>query len=354
MPNLAPKLFRTRVAGKRRFAASLRHYLLRQLGTLTFVSCVLCLRAPADEPKPIIAMQSLTFPTIGASRHGTQVAIGGRQKDGGAGVCIYDSSTWKLKHEIFPKGPSVKSVAFSADGKRLFGAIGKEIVVWQLPGGDEVGRLSRHTADVFSLALSGDGALLISAGEDGRIMRWNVQDFAHVDDFEPHAGWIRALDCHAESGSLAAAGDKGLFRVWERGDPKSGLDVISAGTESLFGIRYSPEGKWAAAVSDNGKIAIANLADVNKARLYQIGHLVAGIAWLNDGRTLGAGVNRTVALLDRDTGKVTKRLHSMTSTIYSIECDKANQYLIVGTFSGEIKVWNCDELLKWTEDDSIK
>jgi WD40 repeat protein len=248
MPSLATVIPRAAILALRSCAVP-RLRRSSQWSARIFLIAILCSPASAMDPEPLFEIESFTFPAISVTRDGSQVAVGGRKKGGGAGIRIYDSTTWKLVHELSPTGASVKAIAFSADGGRIFGAIGNDIVVWHLPSGEEHGRLSRHAQDVFSLAVSGDGTYLFSGGEDGRIMRWNVRTLAHVGEFKPHIGWIRGLVCHPATGSLAAAGDNGLFRVWKRGDPASAINVKHDGDESLFGVSLSLDSKRFAALT---------------------------------------------------------------------------------------------------------
>ena len=68
----------------------------------------------------------------------------------------------------------VTSVVFSPDGKRLAGALGREVKVWDAETGQEILTLKGHTGAVISVAFSPDGKRLASARQDKTVKVWDA------------------------------------------------------------------------------------------------------------------------------------------------------------------------------------
>lgn len=66
----------------------------------------------------------------------------------------------------------VHSVAFSPDGKLLVAGSWERIIVWEMPGGEELRNFTEHSST--GVAFSPNGNLLVSGLEDGTVRLWGT------------------------------------------------------------------------------------------------------------------------------------------------------------------------------------
>ncbi|MBI4625270.1 MAG: PD40 domain-containing protein [Verrucomicrobia bacterium] len=73
------------------------------------------------------------------------------------------------------QGGRIQTLAFSPDGKRLFGAGERGIIsVWDITSGDEILTMDGEQANIWSVQVSPDGRTLASSGVNGVIRLWET------------------------------------------------------------------------------------------------------------------------------------------------------------------------------------
>jgi hypothetical protein len=113
-------------------------------------------------------------------------------------IRIWDAGSGKEK-SLVPVGEGVRELAISGDGAYLAGATENGVVVWYAADGKLLDVLAGHAGRVNGVAFSADGRRIVAGGLDGTIKIWNA----------PGAGSPEALF------ALAVKHDKGDDRIKE-------------------------------------------------------------------------------------------------------------------------------------------
>jgi WD40 repeat protein len=127
-----------------------------------------------------------------------------------------------------------------------------------LPRRSPVSTLIGHTERVRSAAFSPDGSVLVSASEDGTLVRWNpttgepLQTLLHG-----HTDSNTPLILSPHGTILASGAEDGTVKLWdtERGEPLHTLRDLDVGVE---GLAFSPNGTTLAAWAggDSGQVVL--------------------------------------------------------------------------------------------------
>ncbi len=155
-------------------------------------------------------------------------------------VKVWDLERSGALEAVIPHPHRVFRVLFTRDGSQLVtGGDGPVIRIFSVAG--ELFRsLEGHTGDIDALALSPDGRLLASAGDDhtGRI--WSLASGATLRTFEEHERRITAIAFAPDNRTVATGAVDMTVRVWDvSGEPGT---IIGRHLDVVLGVVFSPDG----------------------------------------------------------------------------------------------------------------
>ncbi|MEO8268838.1 MAG: WD40 repeat domain-containing protein [Aureliella sp.] len=277
--------------------------------------------------------------------------------------------------------PVITALASSYDG-RFLAAAGDDhaIRVIDVASGTTISTLTGHTDWVQSLVFSSDSQHLYSAGNDGRVLKWNHQyPVTHTqvlaEDFA-----IRAITLSSEKNLLAVCGFTNEVLLWDLSSARLKLR-LSCDAEDQRCVRFSPDGSrllrggrlgeicvwdtktgaelahyrqhnrrvFTAAFSADGSIVTSVGEDRHLIR-FQInsqqvifdqevaeGKLMS-MCLLNDNMVAAAGANNSIVLVDVQSNQAVAQLNGHTGTVaVMVPC---GEYLASGSFDTTIRIWN--------------
>jgi len=274
----------------------------------------------------------------------------------------------------------VLACAIRGDGRKAFAAADRVIKAWDVASGREEKVFEGHTAGVNALALSADGALLVSGSSDRRVRLWDAQTgevravlaghTAALTDcaIAPDGSFVvtTSLDASVRiwgvaSGSLRHV----LARTWsEKNEGWFVSDNDQGHWSGVQGCAVSPDGRCVASGSSDQTIV---LWDVERGVALRVlsGHdaAVNACAFSPDGRLLAsASADRTLRLWERDSGAHGAVLHHdrqiLTSCAFTpdggaVVCGAADGSLAVVDVSGARAVQRMSGHTDWVNDCAV-
>ena len=90
-------------------------------------------------------------------------------------LAVWDAKTGNYRREIRLSGGLIQTIRFSPDGKSLAIGSGNQIWMWDAADWQVEERFTGHVGDIVDLAFTPDGTGILSAGSDGTIRLWPVE-----------------------------------------------------------------------------------------------------------------------------------------------------------------------------------
>jgi serine/threonine-protein kinase len=265
--------------------------------TLAFARDDLLLEAPFDasaialagSPQPLTDRvrfdQAQGTPQLAVAANGTRVyppAIDARKR-------IVIVSRNGMFQELNIAADDTPNVSLSPDGQRLAYAIGRneeaEVRVYDLGRGSAL-RFTRKAPEDEAV-WSRDGRWIAVSSRDGISIR-DISGSEHAAVPRGNAQFVRNMDWSPDGAVLAYTMQTGASQdIWVVGADGRGARRLIAGEPSVFGAKFSPDGKWLAFTStESGR----NQVYVQR---YPAGERLAvsigggtGPVWRRDGREL--------------------------------------------------------------------
>ena len=273
-------------------------------------------------------------------------------------VRLWDARTGELlgRPETFTS--SLRSIAFSPDGRMLVWNRGNVIQSWNVrTGARQYPSIGWHYEIVNSLAFSPDGETLASGSENGAIRLWDVRVREQKQTFLGHKGSVASVVFSPDGLTLASGGGDKTVRLW---DVRTGeqRQELSGPLDEISSVAFSHDGRFLASGSgvrwgDNNDKAIWIWNARTGGHLHTLkGHTdgVSCVAFSPDAPILASGsfnYDNSIRIWDVRTGENLRTLEGHTHDVTSVAFSPGGNALVSGSWDGTILMWDFRDLTTW-------
>jgi WD40 repeat protein len=174
----------------------------------------------------------------GAARFFAEGFVGGR-------AAVIDATNGKTLQHFGDEGKArLTQAAVSHDGRRIAAVVSPGVVrVWQAETGEAVTDLPVDDYEIQAMAYSADNRMLFASGErpnrDSRFFAWDTEEWADASVQTVLAGPLRRLLFSPDGRWLAADSVQGKIYLWNVADRRLARTFVA---DASFDLQFSPDG----------------------------------------------------------------------------------------------------------------
>jgi WD40 repeat protein len=197
--------------------------------------------------------------SIAFSADGKYFATGGGAATEDGEVKLFEAAGGKLLLDV-KNGHSdtVFGVSFSPDGTKLASCgADKFVKVWEVPTGKLLKSFEGHTNHVMDVGWKPDGKFLASGGADNNVKIWDYEKGEQSRTINAHQKQVTRLTFIGKTPTfLTTSGDQ-LVKMWNA-ENGGNMRSFSGGTDFLYAVSASSDGKLVAAGGEEGIVRLYN------------------------------------------------------------------------------------------------
>jgi WD40 repeat protein len=232
------------------------------------------------------------------------------------------------------------AAAFSPDGGSLVtaGENGR-IVVWDVARRAERARPSGHTSGVRSIAYSPDGATFVSGAADGSAILWESSTGTEIRRLHGHDGAVDGVAFSPDGQTLATIGADHRIVLWRVGDFGRITELAGHGGRDAE-VTFTPDGRWLVSAGDDGGVVVWDLTTGTRLRSIDTGQPLNSVAVSPDGALVAAGGQGFQVLVwDLRNGRQVATLRGHTAVVSTVRFVDSGSLMTAG-YDGLAALWD--------------
>jgi WD40 repeat protein len=201
--------------------------------------------------------------------------------------------------------------------------------------------LATRSPVVSAIAISPDGDLLATAGDDHCVRLWDAQDGRLLHVLRGHRDWVRTVAFTPDGGLLVSAGDDRVPHVWQTRDGRL-VGQLTPATAAIYSLTISPDGKSVATAGFSRQIEIHNLASSEVSKVVRTDcHELRCLVYSPDGRQLLAGGRPgKLVICDVERGQVIASHPTSLRRIRAVAWSSGGSRIAVAGDGMAIEIWS--------------
>ncbi len=243
--------------------------------------------------------------------------------------------------ETFPGHTAgLLAVAATADGRAIFSGSTDKALRTHISAVNQAA--VAHAGAVRSLAISPSGEQAFSAGEDGHVALWSVEDLKQQQRLPWGKSPATGIAVSGDGQTLAAVNDEGKLQLWEAATGQPGATWQSP--QKLRAVALDDNASRILVGDDQGGIVNLHLSDAGKLDVTQqcTGHTAAivALAFAADGEFYSTALDRTAKRWFAATAPVVQVLSGHERQVFDLAYSANGKQLISASADGTARVWD--------------
>jgi WD40 repeat protein/3',5'-cyclic AMP phosphodiesterase CpdA len=288
-----------------------------------------------DAADPMIGLGGPAL-AVAVSHDGALAAVGKR-----CGVELYDLATGELVRVLSGHRGQIWGLAFSPKGGILVtGSTDGSAKIWEIATGEVRHSLSDHAGPVWDVAISPDQTLAATASHDHTVRLWDTATGTMRATLTGHEGPVWGVAFSPDGSLIATASHDRTARIWNSERART-VAVLSGHSDWVRAITFSPDGSLIATGSNDQTVRIWD-AEGGTVRTALVGHQgpVRSVSFSPpDGALIAsASHDHTIRLWDTSTGQVRQALANHTRPVNGVAFSPDGALIASASDDGSVRI----------------
>ncbi len=172
-------------------------------------------------------------------------------------LAYWDLATGKrIDHQVIAHTLRVKPIAFCSAGLLVGDGDAVYFFRWDTTPRRPVRSMGRHHAEVQCLAITPDGRLALSGGDDRLVRVWDVRAAKERAALTGHTTKITCVAISPDGQRALTASAEGTTILWDLENPRKIAGTVLGGGEAIRSAAFLADGRRVLAGSDKGKLML--------------------------------------------------------------------------------------------------
>jgi WD40 repeat protein/sterol desaturase/sphingolipid hydroxylase (fatty acid hydroxylase superfamily) len=200
--------------------------------------------------------------------------------------------------------------------------------------------LPGHTGPILGVAISDNGAWIVSGGQDGTIKLWNGATGRVILDLVGHTRPVHSVALSADGRCLVSGSSDRTVRVWDLQTGQEKL-TLTGHNAAVLGVGISAEGGHIVSGGADSSVKVWNAATGREElTLHGPPGAVLSVGVSAGGRRVVAAQGRAVKVWDGQTGEEQATLTGHADLIFSVAIRPDGRCVVTGCLDGTVKLWD--------------
>ena len=240
-------------------------------------------------------------------------------------------------------GGAVTGIAVTPDGARVVSAgFDYNLMLWDLAVPRQPRRMQGHEAAVAAVAILPDGQHAVSGSDDGTVGYWDLATSSPIARWHGHQGKVAAVAVMPDGSFVASGGwDRGL-RLWS--PATGGSRLLEGHAAAINAVAIAPDGRLIASGDHDGHILLWALPESRSLdAIVGNGFAVNALLFTAEGRLLSASADKTVRLWGVAARRELLRYEGQDEPLVSLGLSRDGAIVAAGGAGGTIMLWRAGD-----------
>jgi WD40 repeat protein len=237
---------------------------------------------------------------------------------------------------------SVTSVAISQDGARILtGGLDRTLRLWSAASGSMLKTMKGHTDRVNAVDISGDGALAVSGSGDWTVRLWDVETGESLTAMEGHSGPVNSVALTGDGAFAVSGGGDGMVIMWGVSSGRRARR-FSGHAGSVNSVAVTRDARMIISGGDDKDLRLWETVTGDQVCV-MIGHQrpVHSVCFNHGGSlAISGSSDGEIRLWDTSTGECRKTMSDGADPVNSLSFTVDGEYVFSGHASGSARLWD--------------